>query len=112
MDRKEFLTQAFKQLIDKGLELTTFKPIVSALENLAKKKERPPGSVQPDEKFKQLCIGCDACMIACPVNVIVIEDLEKRYPLIYPEEAPCLHCSGYPCIQACHHSALLPNTLI
>lgn len=113
MDRKDFFSQAFRLLAGKGLELIGDTPVIAALEKLgedpapAKKlKQRPPGASPTEKEFQQKCTGCDACMIACPVNVVMIEDLERRFPLIYPDEAPCIHCEGYPCIQACPTGAL------
>jgi len=70
------------------------------------KKQRPPGASSIDSEFRKRCTGCDACMAACPVNIIMIEDLTLRHPVIYPEEAPCIHCEGYPCIQSCPTGAL------
>jgi formate hydrogenlyase subunit 6/NADH:ubiquinone oxidoreductase subunit I len=45
-------------------------------------------------------------MIACPVNVILIDDVDKRYPIIYPESDPCIQCETHPCIQSCPTGAL------
>jgi len=106
MDRKEFFGEAFKSLMYNALDILGENAVIRALEETAKIKERPPGSILPDAEFQRLCTGCDACMIACPVNVVMIEDLNLRLPVIYPETNPCLHCIGYPCIQACKTSAL------
>ncbi|MGA8163887.1 MAG: 4Fe-4S dicluster domain-containing protein [Waddliaceae bacterium] len=73
------------------------------------KKQRPPGAAPTEEEFLQRCTGCDACMAACPVHVIMIEDRKKRDPIIYPQKDPCIHCPGYPCIQACPTGALHKN---
>ena len=114
MDRKDFFSHAFKLLVGRGLnaleKVSDFTVLDKLVENENSKaspqlKQRPPGAV-PEEEFLHLCTGCDACMIACPVNVIMIEDLEKRQPLIYPDIAPCVHCQGYPCITACPTGAL------
>jgi len=110
MDRKEFFGEAWKKLLKQGLELIGDHPIVQSLEKMAELKERPPGAVLPDALFQELCTGCDACMIACPVNVIMVEDLERRLPVIYPERDPCVYCAGYPCISACETGALNINT--
>ena len=108
MDRKDFFSTAFRLVAGKGLQILTENPIVTALEALAvetEPKQRPPGAA-PEKEFRQLCTGCDACMIACPVDVIMIEDLKTRLPIIYPEKDPCIHCEGYPCIQSCPTGAL------
>lgn len=113
MNRKDFFENAFKMVIRKGLELLEDNPLVNALEDLSAEKEkweRPPGAGTPDKVFQSKCTGCDNCMIACPINVIMIADMEKRYPLIYPEKAPCIHCENYPCIQACPTGALSLHT--
>ncbi len=97
MNRKEFFSRLLFELLDN--------PISSALEELAETKERPPGAL-PEIQFKKNCTGCDRCMIACPVNVIMIEDQETRLPVIYPEKDPCIYCEDTPCIAACPTGAL------
>jgi len=114
MNRKDFFSTAWKLLVSKGAGLIGNNPIVRGLEKIAaeqpkpspKRKHRPPGANHDDKLFRKLCTGCDACMIACPVNVIMIENFELRYPVIYPDTDPCVHCEGYPCIQACPTGAL------
>jgi ferredoxin-type protein NapG len=110
MDRETFFKTAFKKILKSGFSLIEDHPVIGYLENISdeteEKKVRPPGAHPSEQQFQDLCTGCDACMSACPVNVIFIEDLEKRYPLLYPEKQPCIHCAGYPCIQACPTQAL------
>jgi ferredoxin-type protein NapG len=108
VDRKTFFSVALKKLAKKTISLLSDNSLVQALEKIAedRPRQRPPGASKTEEEFQRRCSGCDACMIACPVNVIMIEDLEKRLPLIYPMEAPCLHCTGYPCIAVCPTGAL------
>jgi ferredoxin len=119
MKRLDFFSKAFTLCVGKGLEVLESNQILSALENLAKEKEedgkkseRPPGASSSDRTFRELCTGCDACMISCPVNVVMIENLETRLPVIFPEEAPCIHCDGYPCVSSCPTEALSFNNLI
>ncbi|PJD95800.1 MAG: hypothetical protein CK425_07805 [Parachlamydia sp.] len=110
MDRETFFKTAFKKILKSGFSLIEDHPVIDYLENITdeteEKKVRPPGAHPSEQQFQDRCTGCDACMSACPVNVIFIEDLEKRYPLLYPEKQPCIHCAGYPCIQACPTQAL------
>lgn len=87
MDRKTFLKTLFHCVVPKSWE-------------------RPPGAHKNEEVFLRLCTGCDLCMAACPYNIVMIEDLEKRDPVIYPDEAPCVRCADYPCVKACPTGAL------
>lgn len=105
MDRKEFFLHAFQ----KAANLVSETRVAQALEQFAEPRERPPGAA-PEKEFRELCTGCDACMAACPVSVIMIDDLEKRHPVIYPERDPCIHCEDTPCIAVCETGALKPNT--
>jgi len=94
MKRGEFF-QVLLQPITQALEVFTDETLT----------ERPPGAV-PEEEFLKRCTGCDECMKACPVNIIMIEDQELRHPVIYPEKDPCIHCEDMPCIQSCPTGAL------
>lgn len=100
MNRKEFFGRLFLTLLDN--------PAANSLESFAEDSnwERPPGAIA-EAAFKKACTGCDRCMIACPVNVIMLEDQESRRPAIYPEKDPCIHCTDTPCIAACPTGALL-----
>ncbi len=109
MDRKGFFEHIAKLAIGKGIDILEATPLGKVINNLAdepRKKERPPGAIQDDDLFLKRCIGCDACMKACPVNVIMIEDLQRRDPVIYPEKDPCVRCPGFPCIHSCPTGAL------
>ena len=111
MDRKTFFEKAITYAIGKGLDLVEDNPVIRKLEEFAedpapqKTRQRPPGAARETE-FSSLCTGCDKCMAACPANIIMIEDLNSRLPIIFPEEGPCIHCDGYPCIVVCPTNAL------
>ncbi len=106
MRRTEFLEKAFKLVVGKGLAAMEENRLVATLERMAEMRQRPPGAHSSDEIFRTLCSGCDQCMIACPINVIMVEDQESRLPVIYPESDPCIHCDGTPCIASCPTGAL------
>jgi ferredoxin-type protein NapG len=109
MNRRDFFQTAFQKIMNVCGDLIEGKEITRLLKPLdlkKVKKQRPPGASKTDHEFVKLCTGCDACMAACPVNIIMIEDLQLRHPVIYPDEDPCLHCEGYPCIQSCPTAAL------
>jgi len=113
MDRNEFFRHAFKKVVGKGIDILENTQIAEKIESLTKtstkssnQKQRPPGASHDEREFLQKCTGCDACMAACPVHVIMIEDLERRDPIIYPDQSPCIHCPGYPCISSCPTGAL------
>lgn len=107
MDRREFFGELWKRSVTKGIEALEKTGALQKLETLTDpiKKERPPGAV-PEKEFQQLCTGCDACMVTCPVNVIMIDDIEKRHPVIYPEKDPCIMCEDTPCVSSCPTGAL------
>lgn len=109
MDRKGFFSHLLKLAVGTGIQVLEASPIGKSLEKFAdepQKKVRPPGAIQDESLFLQRCTGCDACMKACPVNVILIENLETRDPVIYPEKDPCIQCPGFPCIASCPTGAL------
>jgi ferredoxin len=116
MDRKSFFQQLYLEvkkscynLIENHQLLNVFIGSDKKLEVNKVSKQRPPGAAKDDKEFIKRCIGCDACMVACPINIIMIEDLNLRYPLIYPELNPCTHCEDYPCIRSCPTDALNLN---
>ncbi len=100
MNRQDFFREAFKLVLTKGAAFLEEPDVPASL------KVRPPGAYPSEKTFLKLCTGCDACMAACPVNAILIDDLEKRKPFLDPENKPCIHCPGYPCISACPTGAL------
>ena len=106
MDRGEFFATAFNLVARKCADVLLDNPVVQALEKKLIPGHRPPGALSDDGVFKERCTGCDQCMIACPVDCIMVEDLDRRHPIIYPEESPCIRCEGFPCISACPTGAL------
>lgn len=111
MDRKAFLHKAFQLAVGKGLEALTENRVVQAIDEWTADEPprtvvRPPGAHPSELEFLQRCTGCDQCMIACPRDVVMVEDIDRRDPVILEEPAPCESCSEKPCIPACPTSAL------
>lgn len=100
MDRAEFLKKAFQWGLGSVLSIQE-----TIEEVLLPAHKRPPGAEPSESRFLELCTGCDACMIACPHNIILVDCVERRTPILSPDQ-PCLHCSGYPCIASCQTGAL------
>ena len=67
---------------------------------MAKKKKLPKQLAILDE---DLCTGCDACVVVCPVDCIYDKD-EWEVLFIHPEE--CIDCGL--CIDACPVQAIYP----
>ena len=105
MDRGEFFQKAFKLAVGKSIEWISDNPILNHLEELSVEKQRPPGAA-PEVQFQELCTGCDQCMIACPINIIMIEDQEKRLPLIYPRKSPVSIAMDIPAYSLARSAAL------
>jgi ferredoxin-type protein NapG len=112
INRQEFFRQLFRKAVNKSLQVLDSTKLGGAIalasagdpEQVV--KVRPPGAHFSHHIFTQKCTGCDACMAACPVNVIMIEDMEKRLPVIFPQTASCIRCPGFPCVAACPTGAL------
>jgi ferredoxin-type protein NapG len=114
VNRSEFFAKAFTLAVGKAAEAVSAHPLGEMLERLGAEApaarsdgaHRPPGAEADPKRFLELCTGCDRCMSACPHHLVLIEDLERRDPLILPEQSPCLRCDGYPCIASCPTGAL------
>lgn len=61
----------------------------------------PPGAVA---EFRTLCTKCDACVLACPPQVIGV--LEDGLPALDPNSGACHLCPDVPCARACPEPAL------
>ncbi len=104
MDRIQF----FKKLTACAIDLVEFPTRDSNTVKDSKNPScvRPPGAHPQENVFLSLCTGCDACMEACPVNAITIDNPERREPFLQQEENPCILCPGTPCISVCPTGAL------
>lgn len=70
----------------------------------------PPGAVKKDQ-FISVCEQSYDCVSACPHEAIRVNrqnphDKLYSYPVIDPRIQACQMCEGFPCIEACHTTAL------
>ena len=52
-----------------------------------------PCSANPITYNKELCIGCNSCTNACPIDVLVPSEVKGQSPVVmYPGE--CIYCGA------------------
>lgn len=57
-----------------------------------------PCSANPITYNKELCIGCNSCTNACPIDVLVPSEVKGQSPVVmYPGE--CIYCGV--CVMEC-----------
>jgi len=57
-----------------------------------------PCSANPITYNKELCIGCNFCTNACPIDVLVPSEVKGQSPVVmYPGE--CIYCGA--CVMEC-----------
>ena len=70
---------------------------------------RPPGALDPDDRFLEACTGCGDCIEACPKGCLLTSEpaAKEKLPGIDPTYRPCHLCDDLPCIAACQDGALV-----
>lgn len=51
----------------------------------------------------ELCVGCNACIRACPVNEANIAQISQDKNVISVTDENCIHCGE--CVKSCAHNA-------
>ncbi len=75
---------------------------------------RPPGAIE-EQEFLAACIKCGQCVQVCPVEAIVLGDLDEGYgvgaPYIDARTQACdFSCDAVQCVLACPTGALSHDT--
>ncbi|PWC38266.1 4Fe-4S dicluster domain-containing protein [Azospirillum sp. TSO22-1] len=105
-DRREFLRSALLGTAVAGAALGGFLPLAA----LAESRLRPPGAIV-ERDFLAACIKCGQCVQVCPVEAIVLADIDEGFgigtPYIAAREQACdFSCDALQCILACPTGAL------
>ena len=105
-DRREFLRSALLGTAVVGTALAGFFPLAA----LADARLRPPGAIV-EKDFLAACIKCGQCVQVCPVEAIVLADIDEGFsvgtPYIDARAQACdFSCDALQCILACPTGAL------
>ena len=106
LDRRELLRSALLGTAVVGAALGGFFPLAA----LAETRLRPPGAIA-ERDFLAACIKCGQCVQVCPVQAIVLADIDEGFgvgtPYIDAREQACdFSCDALQCILACPTGAL------
>jgi ferredoxin-type protein NapG len=125
VNRRSFFREGFRELL---------KPIVRAaepLEQVIRQMDtaqaavenvrrvplsiwlRPPGAL-PENKFRETCSRCSACVNVCPAQCIKLDATGAKgngVPYIDADAMACVVCEGLQCMHACPSGALVPTAL-
>jgi ferredoxin-type protein NapG len=129
LDRRRFFRLGMSQLL-RPLAAAA-KPLLGAAKGLEKIEDtaaaaspapnriapdlwlRPPGALA-EQKFRDTCSHCGACVEICPVDAIQLDATGVKghgVPFIEPDDQACIACEGLKCMHACPSGALVPTLL-
>jgi ferredoxin-type protein NapG len=104
-ERRQFLRRAFAKTGEQIVKQIDDKVVRKAANYI-----RPPYAI-PEMEFLLACTRCNACIEACPHQVIF--PLSNRLgtevlatPAMSLANKACMLCEGYPCVSACEPKAL------
>ena len=110
MDRRDFFKAGLNQVAKTAVEV-----VDEVASQRARHWIRPPYAL-PELEFLLACTRCDACVDACPYNVIFKLPARRGAQLVGTPAMDILNkgchlCEDWPCVQACEPKALtLPET--
>ena len=106
LDRRKFFSRGVSGAADIGVKL-----IEQRVEKKARRWLRPPFAL-PELDFLLACTRCDACVDACPHQVIFPLPFEcgaevASTPALDLVNKGCHLCAEWPCVEACEPAALV-----
>ena len=109
MDRRDFFRRGFGKATEVAVKVAD-----KRVSERAKRWIRPPYAI-PELDFLLACTRCNACIEACPHDVIF--PLSARLgadvastPALDLLKKGCQLCEDWPCVSACEPKALVNNT--
>ena len=106
--RRRFLLSVLAGAGIVGLGLAGYYPVMTYAR--AENRLRPPGAID-EREFLAACIKCGQCVQVCPVEAIILADIEDGFgngtPHIVAREQACdFSCDAVQCVLACPTGAL------
>lgn len=106
MDRRDFFRQSFGRAAKKAVEVVDTK-----VAERASRWIRPPFAI-PELEFLLACTRCDACIKACPHEIVFPLSPNNgaevmNTPALDLLNKGCRLCEDWPCVNACETKALI-----
>ena len=105
MDRRDFFKKSFGRVAEKAVEVVDNK-----VAERASRWIRPPFAI-PEIEFLLACTRCDACIKACPHEIVFPLSPNNgaevmNTPALDLLNKGCHLCEDWPCVNACETNAL------